>query len=262
MMIGWLHWVGCMAWGTALQELPVFPITIHDLWRSRKMASDVCRKELIACRGRGAHKLVAEIDFHTEADNKARLDEVSRQRDAALADKLGNFKGHPSIDAFLMQFQPQEVARRSRFKCLLFKGPSQCGKSLRAEALYGCDATLVVNCQGLAPHTPSIKRFDRQKHLAIVWDEVDESQVLANKLIFQATNKVTALGQSACNAFAYERYLFGTAMILCSNVFSFTHSRGKPLNDEDRDWLEKNILVAELPAGEKWFEETASCQNA
>lgn len=220
------------------------------------MTSDMAKRELVASRGRGARKFIEEVDFHTEADDNAHHVEVVRARDRAIAEQLGGFKSHPMIESFLMQFGPQQITKRTRFTCLLLRGPSQCGKSLRGEAIFGSDATLVVNCQGLSPYIPSIRHYDRHKHLAILWDEVDEAQVLSNKMIFQATNKVSALGQSACNAFAYERYLFGTAMILCSNTFNFTHSKGKPLSEEDQDWLTKNVFLAELPEGVKWYEES------
>ena len=235
------------------QDLFPSPVTIHDYWRQRKLSHADAKSELLKCRGRGAQRLIAEIDFHAEAESKTLVDETMRRNDSLIQSTLQEFRDHPNIDRFMMQFNPKSMAGATRFMCLLLRGPSRSGKSLRAQALHGAEATLTVNCQGLGRSLPSIKQFERSKHVSILWDEIDESQVLHNKLIFQSGNGLQALGQSTCNAYVYERYLFGVAMLLCSNTFSFTHSGGKELNELDRDWLEKNILVAELPEGVNWF---------
>lgn len=229
------------------------PSTIHDLWRQRKLSHADAKAELYASRGKGAGKLIAEVDFHAEAEAVDTLGETMRHREAVIQKQLRPFRNHDAIDRFMLQFSPKQMEKATRFMSLLLRGPSKSGKSQRAEALHGPEATLTVNCQGISPSLPSIKGFQPGRHLAILWDEVDEAQVLQNKMIFQAPNKVQALGQSQCNAFSYERYLFGTAMLLCSNTFSFTHSRGKPLSKVDSDWLEKNVLVAELPEGMTWY---------
>jgi hypothetical protein len=254
-------WSACARLVGSGQDLFVPPSTIHDFWRQRKISHADAKSELLACRGRGAGKVIAEIDFHAEADARTQLDQTMRQREAVIQKALGDFRNHPTIDRFMLQFNPKNLEGATRFLCLLLRGPSQCGKSQRAEALHGPEATLTVNCQGISPSLPSIKAFNRSKHLAICWDEVDEAQVLSNKMIFQSGNKLQALGQSHCNAFSYERYLFGTAMILCSNTFSFTHSRGKPLSQLDRDWLEKNIMEAALPEGHKWYSSTSDTEE-
>jgi hypothetical protein len=44
-------------------------------------------------------------------------------------------------------------------------------------------------------------------------------------------------------------------MLLCSNTFSMTHSGGKLLSDEDRNWLQENVIEVRLPAGQKWYEQ-------
>ena len=120
-------------------------------------------------------------------------------------------------------------------------------------SLFGAEHTLSVNCQGVSPSLPSIRAFDRAQHSAILWDEVDEAQVLNNKLVFQAGNSTVAMSQSACNAFSYEKYLYAVPMLLCSNVFSYHVSRGKQLPAEDQQWLTENVLLAELAEDDKWF---------
>ena len=105
----------------------------------------------------------------------------------------------------------------------------------------------------MAPALPSIRAFDRQHHLAILWDEIEPSQVLQNKMVFQSGLEQVALQQSACNGFAYMKWLFQVPMLLCSNKFDFKGTKEKPLPPEDTEWLQKNIIVVDPPSGGKWY---------
>ncbi len=141
-------WSACARLVGSGQDLFVPPSTIHDFWRQRKISHADAKSELLACRGRGAGKVIAEIDFHAEADARTQLDQTMRQREAVIQKALGDFRNHPTIDRFMLQFNPKNLEGATRFLCLLLRGPSQCGKSQRAEALHGPEATLTVNCQG------------------------------------------------------------------------------------------------------------------
>ena len=128
------------------------------------------------------------------------------------------------------------------------------GKTQRGMDLFGPEQTMQVNCQGLpAGCLPSIANFDRSKVKSIPWDEIRVDQVLGNKELFQATNRVVVLGQSACNQHRYEVYVYQTAMILCSNYFPMSVAEGLGCKS-DEDWLQKNIVRAELPPGQAWFD--------
>jgi hypothetical protein len=140
-----------------------------------------------------------------------------------------------------------------RFKPLLLLGESCSGKTRKGVSLFGSQGTLTVNCQGMAPALPSIREFDRDTHMAILWDEVSEQQVLCNKLVFQSGLERCVLQQSACNGFSYSKWLFRVPMILCSNTFSFTGPPNKPLSMEDQDWLQQNIIAALLPQDVRWY---------
>jgi len=144
-----------------------------------------------------------------------------------------------------------------RYLGLLLRGESRAGKTAFAVSIFGFERTLVVNCQGCSPNLPSIEALDLSQHVCIVWDEIDEQQVLNNKQVFQAPAHVVTLGQSKCNQFAYAKLLHGLAMVLCSNTFIYPrdgcNTSLKPL---DADWITSNIYEVELPAGEVWYEET------
>ena len=208
---------------------------------------------MLHSRVRGCRSYIEAIEFVQTQEAHDLQEKLVLERGQDICQTLQCFKSHPVIEDFLSQFHPSNIKGRTRFQALLLKGPSRCGKSLKAMSLFGAEHTLSVNCQGVSPSLPSIRAFDRAQHSAILWDEIDEAQVLNNKLVFQAGNSTVAMSQSACNAFSYEKYLYAVPMLLCSNVFSYHVSREKPLSVEDQQWLTENVLLAELAEDDKWF---------
>jgi len=75
--------------------------------------------------------------------------------------------------------------------------------------------------------------------------------VLGNKEFFQSGPWVVALGKSVCNEHAYDVRLYHTTHVLCSNFFQMTLAQGA--TEEDADWLDKNLFVATLLKGERWY---------
>ena len=132
-------------------------------------------------------------------------------------------------------------------------GESQSAKSWKALSLWGVGRTLKVNCQGLPPNTlPSIAESDRDKHCAILFDEIRPDQVIGNKEVFQAGAFTVSLAQSNCNICSYQLLLYQIAFILCSNCFPLSTAEGGTCTDDECSWLQANI-DAHLPAGQKWF---------
>jgi hypothetical protein len=87
----------------------------------------------------------------------------------ALFAGLSGLRSDPTIDLFLEQFTPETWAKQLRFRCSGFFGNSRSGKSCKALSLFGPEATLKVNCQGLPSGAiPSIARFDRSVHRCIL----------------------------------------------------------------------------------------------
>ena len=170
----------------------------------------------------------------------------------SLEQSLGSFRSHPTVDAWLLERSLDAARPRFRSKCLLLRGKSRSGKSQKALSLFGYKRTLSVKCQGLGTGLPSLRPFLHAHHEAIVFDEIDEQQVLANKLMFQCGPWPVQLSQSVCNQHAYERWFYGCAMILCSNTFRMTAAEG--LSVEAEDWLTANVMDACLSAGEVWYE--------
>ncbi len=133
---------------------------------------------------------------------KTKLALQSRQTQLQLEATNRRFRQTPSIVEFMMQFSKVHTAPCHRYFSLLIRGESRAGKTALAKSLWGAEHTLVVNCQGCTPHLPSIADLDRDEHMAITWDEIDEQQVLQNKVVSQAGASVVTLGQSKCNQYS------------------------------------------------------------
>ena len=62
-----------------------------------------------------------------------------------------------------------------------------------------------------------LRSFRYGFHKAVLLDEVSWQQVIRLKVFFQAGVDGVDLGASQCNQFAYWRYLYGVAIICCTN---------------------------------------------
>lgn len=245
------------------------PDEIYTLWQKRKMDTKTAKEELRHGRSKTARRLIESIDYLEAQGLIARGRHVMEVRAAEISRAQSPFIPHPLIDQFMAQFAEDRVQKSTRFKSLMMKGFSNSGKTQKAMSLFGASRTLVVNCQTISPHLPSLREYDQSVHSAILFDEIDQDQVLHNKVVFQSPNVPVKLGQSACNQHMYELWIHGTPLILCSNTFSFTHTvSGKKIPHVDRGWSQDNLITVELGEGEKWFlepqrpaEEAASIQD-
>ena len=226
--------------------------TILQNWRARKITHHSAKHDLILSRDPGVIRAHATIDFVIQQEQALEFKKVLQTRLRLLEESLGEFVDAPQFDLFLQQFEDAETTVRFRYRALLFVGKSRSGKSQRAAGFWGMSRSLVVNCQGLQESLPSLRDFNKQEFSCIIYDEISERQVLCNKLVFQSGPKPVTLGQSPCGAFQYTRDLYAVPMILCSNEFKRTQADG--LSPEEEEWLDKNVIVAELPKGCKaWF---------
>lgn len=232
------------------------PLTdIHSSWQKGKMTDEDAKSEILNSKAVGAERMIRVVDFHVKAQKEIKVRTMSKHVLAILKSKEKKFRREPVVDSWSVQYLDIYSNPEHRYLSLLLRGPSQAGKTAFAVAIFGVEQTFVVNCQGCSPDLPSIEAFDRTKHVAIVWDEIDEQQVLHNKVVFQAPAHVVTLGQSKCNQFSYGQFLHGVAMILCSNTFRYPRAdRNTNLDKVDADWIVKNIREVELPNGEFWYE--------
>ena len=243
-----------------VQDFPIKTDWVLSLWQQRKCTADDAVKELLSSRARGALQAMEVVMTTTQKEHvESQREEIGRVQ-TMLVKALGAFRPHPAIDVYMEQFHAKNYGVKHRYKALGLFGGSQIGKSSKALSLFGLKATLKVSCQGLGVGViPSISRFDRRVHQAILWDEVRPDQVLGAKEVFQSAPWVVSLGQSNCNQFAYDVWLYGIAHILCSNAFPMSEDEGQ--SAEDADWLKSNVIVIILPPCQCWYFDNARARG-
>ena len=233
------------------QEVVVPIACIVDLWRGRKLSHASARECFYLSRDTSCQRHVQVLDA---CRNHEELVEGERKRQMIIAElvaELGNFRDHPVIDKWMAQYAPG-AKRRLRYKPLLLLGESRMGKTQKALSLWGFNATLLVNCQGLQTALPCLREWDKARHRCIVFDEASPPQVLNNKFVFQSGVAPVKLAQSPCAQHQYVLDLYGIPLVLCSNIFAMDVESG--LDPADAEWLQSNVMVAKLPPGQAWFD--------
>ena len=218
------------------------------------MSDADCVRDLVRSRDRGAVNAIQTLEALTKRQRMLDREEEIRRVQRDIESDLKAFIEHPVIVQFTDQVQPHNYGKVGRLKCLLLVGDSQQGKSNKAMSIFGVINTLKVSCQGLPPGVlPSLARLDRDVHKAILWDEVRPDQVLNNREIFQSNQWEQWMSQSSCNQHAYSVWLYFIPMILSANEFNMDAAA---IPAADREWLRKNILVAALAPGQKWYRDS------
>ena len=215
------------------------------------MSHEACIKDLVNCRDRTAVGAITHLEALVKRARMISLEEEILRVQESIENSLKEFIGHPVIDEFLRQLSPEKYGVTSRLKCLLLVGDSQQGKSNKGMSIFGVKHTMKVTCSGLPPGVlPSLTRMDRETHKAIFWDEIRPDQILNNREIFQSNQWEQWMSQSVCNQHAYAVWLYFIPMILSANDFDMDHPS---ISKADSEWLHKNIYVATLAPGQRWF---------
>ena len=220
-------------------------------WRSHKISNDDVVKEFIRSRDRGAVAALHDVEVLIKRARTLDLESEIRRVQDLLQSQQSEFRTHGVITDWMTQFERSRHAVDHRKRCLLFVGDSQQGKSSKAVSLFGPQQTLKVSCQGLPSGVlPSLGRLDRDKHKAVVWDEIRPDQVLNNRELFQSNAFEQFLQQSICNQHAFSVWLYHIAQILCANSFD---TESTALLPGDVQWLKSNLTIVELGPGQKWY---------
>ena len=234
------------------QDYAVEPKTIVGLWQKRKLSHDKTIRDLHACRGSHCRALVEQVRYHEQQEKQERWEAEKQELVLKLQQTMRPFISHDVVVKWKKWYGPEFYGILKRFPVLLLRGPSQLGKTSFAESVFGESVTLTVQCQGLGDDLPSLREFDRDVHQCIVFDEISHEQVVNNKALFQAGKNIVELSQSKCGGFRYAIFPYQVAMICCSNAFPMTVPEGVQLS-ADADWLQHNLVVAELAAGQTWY---------
>jgi hypothetical protein len=221
------------------------------MWRNRKMTTESALADLVQCRDYRAGDVAARVEELEGKRLRWEDEQGAAEVQAMLRARQKLFFSHPLVESFVDEFGPASYGKRGRWKPLAFLGESDTGKTWKAMSLFP-NMTIKVSCNGLPPGIiPSLKNFSRRKHRAICFDEIRSDQVLGNRELFQSGPYACKLGQSACGQHEYSVWLYGIAIILCTNNLD-VHTKS-PTYDSDVAWLQHNIVRVELQPGQKWY---------
>ena len=191
------------------QDYEVPLARIHSAWQKDKISTEDAKAEIYRSRALGSEKMLRQIEFHERASKQVETKNTSNHLLCKLKQKETKFRHDPTVEGWARQFVDVFTNPLHRYRSLLLRGESRAGKTAFAVNIFGYERSLVVNCQGCSPDLPSVEDLDRDYHVAIVWDEIEEQQVLNNKQVFKAPAHIVTLGQSKCNQFAYSKLLHG-----------------------------------------------------
>ena len=141
-----------------------------------------------------------------------------------------------------------------RHKPLVLDGPSQTFKTTAAKTFALNQANYIeINCASLV-HEPNL-RVVKAGCEVINFDELKAKTFVEQKKLFQGGIGPTSLGENTPGgAQAYTRRLNGIKMVICSNHFKRDVEK---LDDDDQDYIWKNIYYVGLGPGETMFEAKA-----
>ena len=259
----------------------VEPKWLMQLWQERKLDTETVKDCFLECR-RNCCGQFKFLEFYENAMTERKARRAQRVAQKALARTLKRFKTYPKITLFLEQHLDTNFGKLRRFLFLVLEGPSSVGKTVLAKSFYGDEHTYYYNMQ--TAKEPDLRGFRYGYHKALLLDEISWQQVIRLKVLFQAGVDGVDLGASQCNQFAYWRYLYGVAIICCTNQWlppkedeqadrrtrsSASHQipeesaeeevcfRGmhyEPVPPADREWLETNSIYQEITAP-TWYED-------
>ena len=162
----------------------------------------------------------------------------------------GEQKKFRYIPIFELEFAPQFEDYLSRYKFFVLEGKSRTGKSSWVFWLKNDPKKVFyVNCATCME--PDLRKFNWLKHKIILLDEASPKMVINQKLLMQGPPCLVKLGQSTTNCHAYDVFVSGIMLIICSNTWAedVMNLRKKG----DRDWIYENQVYYNTGSEPLWL---------
>ena len=220
----------------AFSQYLVNPSWIMNMLQGKKITMTDAREQLVQCRN--ASRWIRELECVEREEEKAAVVAAMAKAQELLAPCLLKFRSYKVVDEFVAQFEQA----KQRYKFLVLAGPSRVGKTVYARSLapIGTEC-LEVNCS--SGQEPDIRAYRLSRHGVILFDEVEASQVVAQRKMFQACASAVQLGCSATNCHSYTVFLWRKRLVLASNKW---HTSVAELAKEDQAWVEANSMVLDV----------------
>ena len=191
------------------------------------------KKEYLKCCNNVAHNQ-KNMDY---IDHQLQMVVFKMTIDIINKKVQGEHRPYRWIPVFTDDFAPQFHQHLSRYKFFVMEGRSRTGKSSWAFWLKNDpDKVFYVNCANCME--PDLRKFNWLKHKIILLDEASPQMVINQKLLMQCPPCLVKLGQSSTNCHAYDVFVSGIMMIICSNTWASDVENLRKKGD--RDWIMEN----------------------
>ncbi|CAJ1415011.1 unnamed protein product [Effrenium voratum] len=159
--------------------------------------------------------------------------------DAVLETLKRPFKQH--VLELVREWASQYSMPLLRYKFLVLRAGSRCGKSTLAKSLHQELAWLkppyIQSVQDDV--SADLRGFNRRKHGFLVFDNINNmSFILSQRALFQSNGDVHTLGQSKTGVYSYDVYLYRIPI-----VFTVDHAATW---DSLEPWMAENMVLIEL----------------
>lgn len=229
-------------WTSSVCNYKVKGVWPEDLWKARKVSSEVYSEYLYLCRdGTPGRKRNYETVLQWE-ENKAMRATVEERVARFRADPnlCPPFPSVPAATTWLEKFKTDLV----RYPILIAVGPSDTGKTEWAHTLFSNALELKI---GTLQHFPEIMRtFCRTSHDGVILDDLRDLDFLSNnqEKIQGKYNGMIEFASTPGGHLAYWKDLFGVPIVATCN-----HSTKNLSYLQDHDWLGKpaNRVVVKFP---------------
>ena len=211
-------------------------------WLAKRKITTDAAKSITAVQRTKVRRTIQDITDVENIEREEFAKKVKTDVEAGFDTLDFPMKHFPEIDEWKLQFAPGTKEKKRRFNCLVLHGKSKLGKTELAVSLFGRDQTLVVDCENALE--PLLKGFSMLKHKAILFDECNANMVARHKKVFQSTIHGAWLGQSKCQQHAYQVFLWGVPLIVCTN--EWIEEADPPLDKAKKEWLEDNCTYIRI----------------
>ena len=191
------------------------------------------KKEYIKCCNNVAHNQ-KNIEYLDQQLQQAVFNDVIEKINEAVRGKQKKFRYVPQFEN---EFAPQFGEYLSRYKFFVLEGKSRTGKSSWVFWLKNDPKKVFyVNCATCME--PDLRKFNWLKHKIILLDEASPKMVIDQKLLMQGPPCLVKLGQSTTNCHAYDVFVSGIMLIICSNTWA--EDVEALAKKGDREWIYDN----------------------
>lgn len=211
--IPWSHYVPYKSW-------------VDTAWTKHKIDNEEYLR-LSSLLREGCSKRERDVATTSRITMNKKLKRMVKDADIVLTPMRKAFIAQPEADVFNKQFDNA----MERYKVLIIRGESRCGKSMFASSLCPPAFVQLVTCN----LEPDLRELDREVYKSLVLDNVNSTDfIMSHRGWLQSRNQVVKLGRSGTDCYSYDVYLWRLPIIITMDTdatFVLT------------PWIEENAII-------------------